>query len=112
MAKINWNPEAKFIWSTVTLSDFVESRGSATDIPKIIEKLKENFSDAGVFAIIYNENPASSTAIIKMSFPENLQKIQLSLGGIIEKDFLKLTFEKRDLTAAGKDLEGKIKDSL
>jgi nanoRNase/pAp phosphatase (c-di-AMP/oligoRNAs hydrolase) len=108
MTKINWNPEAKFIWSTVSLSDFVESRGSVADVPKIIEKLRENFNDAQTFAIIYNENPVSSTAIIKTSSLENLQKLQLTLGGQVEKDFLKLTLEKRDLIVAGKELEGKI----
>jgi nanoRNase/pAp phosphatase (c-di-AMP/oligoRNAs hydrolase) len=109
MAKINWDPQTKFVWSPVVLSDFVESRSSAVDVPKILEKLQENFSEGRIFAIIFNETPASSTALIKSFSPEDTQALQIKLGGHIEKNILKLAMEKRDLAAAGKELEEKIK---
>ena len=108
MAKINWSEKEKFVWSGVTISDLVESRSSIGDLPRVLEKLCENFSEAEIFGVIYNENPSSSLALLKAVSFEKLQELQIRLGGQIEKNFLKITLDKRDLVEAGRELEKKL----
>jgi hypothetical protein len=108
MAKLNWNEANKFVWSEISIEDFVQSRSSADDLPQIINKIKDNYSEGQFFAVIYNDTPESSLAVIKTSGTENLKELELKLGGKIEREFLKIPFPKNDLHEIGKELEKTI----
>jgi nanoRNase/pAp phosphatase (c-di-AMP/oligoRNAs hydrolase) len=93
MAKLKWDEQTKFISSTLSVEDFVQSRAKQTDVEQIITKLQENYVDGSIFAILYNDTPTSVVAKIKANRPEYLAKIESlatrknSQSGIIEISF-------------------------
>lgn len=49
MARLNWNEKKKLVWSLVSLEDFVQSRSKPSDIPFILDKIKDNYSSGKYF---------------------------------------------------------------
>jgi len=112
MSKINWNAENHLAWSPIAVEDFVQSRSSFSDLPLILEKLQENYSEGKIFMLIYNDTPQSSVALIKVSSAETAKKIYPLLRGNINKEFLEVRITNSDLEKVGNILAEKIKNIL
>lgn len=109
MAKINWHPDSKFIWSELAVEDFVQSRSTPEDLPLILEKLQENYIEGKIFAVLYNDTPLGTVVLIKAFATDTLKKIYLILGGEIKRDILRVKIEKGNLEEVGKAIENKVK---
>lgn len=109
MAKLNWAPELKLIWSELSVEDFVQSRASTTDVPLILEKLEENYSEGKIFMALYNDAPNSTIALIKTATEEKLKKIQIAFNGEIRKGVLEFKAESGNIDQVGRAIVEKIK---
>ncbi|MFA5926136.1 MAG: hypothetical protein WC831_04330 [Parcubacteria group bacterium] len=104
MARLNWDENLKFAWSLVSIEDFVQSRTKPSELPLILEKIKENFSAGKFFAILYSETLERSVALVKNTEPEFLVKIRETCGGEIKNGHLEIVFEGKNVLEAEKDL--------
>lgn len=109
MAKLNWDPDSKLVWSEISLDDFIQSRSSSADLNLILEKLQESYSEGRIFMTIHNDTPASSLACIKTADIETAKKIYLAFGGEIKRGVLEIKFGNGNLFEVGKAVEKKIK---
>jgi nanoRNase/pAp phosphatase (c-di-AMP/oligoRNAs hydrolase) len=109
MAKLNWNEQAKLVWSEITLEDFVQSRASAQDLSSVLEKLQESYSEGKIFMAIYNDTPLSSVALIKAIDNETFEHLHHALGGEIKKSALEIKIENSNLNEVGKEMAEKIR---
>lgn len=109
MAKINWEATNQIIWSFLSVEDFVQSRSTPEDVPLIIEKLEENYSEGKIFILLYNDTPSTSIALIKTASPETMKKIYPNFDGFLKRDLLTIKIERTDLVQIGKTLAEKIK---
>lgn len=109
MAKLNWDPETKLVWSEIALDDFIQSRSNPSDLVLILEKLQESYSEGKIFTVLHNDTPNSSIAYIKTADIEIAKKIYLALGGEIRRGILEIKFENGNLSEVGKIMAEKIK---
>ncbi len=109
MARLNWDENLKLAWSLVSIEDFVQSRSKPTDLPLILEKIKDNFSAGRFFAVLYSESLECSVALIKNSDSDSLKEIQKNLGGEIKNGHLEVAFEGKNVVEAEKKLLEKLK---
>lgn len=110
MAKLNWDEKSKLAWSELAVEDFVQSRASHSDIPAILEKLRENYGEGKIFMAVYADTLNSVSAKIKTSDSELLKKIHLSLDGTIKRDVLEINFPSNNLPEAAAHIVKKIKE--
>lgn len=110
MGKINWEEAGKTVWSALTVEDFVQSRSNPDNLPQVLEKLAENYSEGKFFMAVYNDTPETSIAIIKTADADLMGKIYPRLGGNIVRGVLELRFSQSNLEEIGKMLAGKIKE--
>ena len=111
MARLNWDKNLKLAWSLVSIEDFVQSRSKPTDLPLVLEKIKDNFSAGRFFAVLYSESLERSMALIKNSNSEPLKDIQKILGGEIKNGHLEIVFEGKNIVEAEKELLEKLKSA-
>ncbi|MDI6777624.1 MAG: hypothetical protein QMD77_00370 [Patescibacteria group bacterium] len=109
MARLNWDEGRKLAWSLVSIEDFVQSRSKLTDLPVILEKIKDNFSAGRFFAVLYSESLDRSVALIKNSETESLRDIQKIMGGEIKNGHLEVIFEGKNIVEAEKEFLEKMK---
>lgn len=100
MSKVNWNAKTKLIWSDLSVEDFVQSRSNQADIPQILEKLRDSYSEGKIFMIIYNDTPSTCVAVIKAN-TEILRKINSAIEGSISNDILEIKLNSSDTKEAG-----------
>lgn len=112
MAKLNWDQESGLVWAGVTIEDFIQSRSNIGDLPSIIEKIQENYSEGKIFLLVHNETPTVSLALLRAVLPEKLKRLQLIFGGEIKRDLLEFKINKGDLREAGEEIIRKIKSDL
>jgi nanoRNase/pAp phosphatase (c-di-AMP/oligoRNAs hydrolase) len=113
MAKLKWDEKSQLVWSELTLDDFIQSRASINDVPAILEKLQENYSDGKIFVLLYNDTPQTTVAKIKTASLDLLQLIHKHLDGAIDKkDFLEITLPSNNLAEIGEMLSKKIKEMM
>jgi nanoRNase/pAp phosphatase (c-di-AMP/oligoRNAs hydrolase) len=111
MARLKWDEKSQLIWSELSLEDFIQSRASINDVPAILEKLQENYSDGKIFVLIYNDTPQTSVAKIKTASSDLLQLIRKHLDGAIDKkEFLEISLPSSNLTEIGEMLSKRIKE--
>jgi nanoRNase/pAp phosphatase (c-di-AMP/oligoRNAs hydrolase) len=108
MARLNWDENTKLAWSLVSLEDFVQSRSKPTDLPLILEKIKDNFSAGRLFAVLYSESLEKSVALVKNSDSESLKDVQKILGGEIKNGYLEVIFPGKNIVEAEKELLEKL----
>ena len=112
MAKINWDEKTKLAWSALNVEDFVQSRSAPEDLPLIIEKLEENYSEGRIFMTIYNDTPQTSVVLIKPSGMEMMKKIYPQFDGTIIRGLLEIKIENSNLDEVGNAVTKKIKSVL
>jgi len=109
MAKLNWENDLKLIWSELSVEDFVQSRSSVSDVPQILEKLEENYSDGHFFMAVYNDTPNSTICTLKSVDEEDLKKLTRAMPGEIKRGILEVKMEKGNLEEVGRKVVEKIK---
>jgi nanoRNase/pAp phosphatase (c-di-AMP/oligoRNAs hydrolase) len=109
MARLNWDEKMKLAWSLVGLEDFVQSRSKPTDIPFILDKIRDNYSSGNIFAILFNEKADSVVAMIKSNQLEVLKAINfLFPQGKIQGDILIIQEEGKNILEMEKELLEKV----
>jgi nanoRNase/pAp phosphatase (c-di-AMP/oligoRNAs hydrolase) len=109
MAKIKWDEELKLAWSEITVEDFIQSRTTPENLPIILEKLQENFSEGKYFMVIYNDTVSSSAVVIKTK-PEELLRIQAVLEGEKKSGIVEAKFPSNDLEETAEKIRNKLKN--
>jgi len=110
MSHLNWDEKSRLAWTGLSVEDFVQSRSNPKDVPMILEKLQENYSEGKIFMSLYNDTPDSTVAIIKCLVPEDMQKIHNLLDGKLVRDVLEIKLTTGDLAEAGELLSKRIKE--
>ncbi len=72
MAQVKWNEQLKLIWALVTVEDLVQSRAAATDLPRVLEKIRSNYSSGNFFMILFPESTTQVKGLIKGATSESL----------------------------------------
>jgi nanoRNase/pAp phosphatase (c-di-AMP/oligoRNAs hydrolase) len=109
MAKINWEESARLAWATIGVEDFVQSRSNPADLPQILEKFQENYSEGKVFMLAYNDTPATSVALVYVSEKEELARLNKELGGrVASSQHLEMAFQNSNLDEVGELLAARI----
>jgi len=109
MAKINWEEPARLAWAVVCVEDFVQSRSNPADLPQILERFQENYSEGKIFMLVYNDTPATSIALVHISDKEELSRLNKELGGrIASSQHLEMAFQKSNLDEVGELLAARI----
>ena len=109
MARLNWNEKLKFVWSLVSIEDFVQSRTNHADLPLILERIKDNFSAGNVFAIIYSEALKKNIALVSSNDRKIIERLEKNSGGETINGLLSIIFENLDILDAEKNLLKKLK---
>jgi len=113
MAKINWEEEIQLVWSAISVEDLVQSRGTISDLPIVLEKIQESYSEGKFFMTIYNDTPQSSVALIKTKASKLAQKIYPFLNGNFQNGILEIKIEEeKNLEKTGLALTRKIQKLL
>jgi nanoRNase/pAp phosphatase (c-di-AMP/oligoRNAs hydrolase) len=108
MARLNWDEKIGLAWSMISIEDFVQSRTKPTELPLILEKIKDNFSAGKFFVILYSETLDKSIAVLKTSELESLAQVQKKCGGEASNGHLKIVFNGKNILEAEKELLGKL----
>lgn len=108
MSKLSWEEKTKLVWANLTLEDFVQSRNTPENLPIILEKLQENYSDGQIFMLIYNDTPNTALALIRISEVELLRKLATLFGVTANNEFLKIKLPESDLILTAKIIRDKI----
>ena len=110
MAKLKLEESVKLVWSELTIEDFVYSRTRPEDLPVILEKLKENYSEGKTFLCLFNNTPESTVALVKATSPELLKKLAVAFSGEIKQEILEIKINSGNMTETGKVVVDKIKE--
>lgn len=109
MAKINWDENARLAWSALSVEDFVQSRSTPEDLPLILEKLQENYSEGKIFMVVYNDTLQTSVCLVKTASMEEMKKVYPQLDGNIKRGVLEIKIENPNLIEVGRAVAEKIK---
>lgn len=72
MAQVKWNENLKLIWAFVSIEDLVQARSRVEDLPAVLEKIKNNYSSAHLFMILYPETNGIVQGLVKGASNEAL----------------------------------------
>lgn len=111
MSKLNWEEKTKLAWSALTLDDFVQSRTTPENLPVILEKLQENYSEGQFFMLAWNDTPTSSLVLIKCANSEALPQLSHLFGVAPEGELLRLRSNDGDPANSARAIYEKL-DSL
>lgn len=101
MAQVKWNENLKLIWALVSIEDLVQSRAVATDLPRVLEKIRSNYSSGNFFMILYPESHTTIRGLIKASSTESLALLAERFGeGQLHGDTLEFTLTLNSLDEA------------
>ncbi|MDP2838057.1 MAG: hypothetical protein Q8O53_02170 [Candidatus Moranbacteria bacterium] len=101
MAGVKWNEELKLIWALVTVEDLVQSRAHADDLPRVLEKIRGNYSSGQFFLILYPESHIQVKGLIKAASSESLTLLSERFKeGVLHGDTLEFTLAVNSLDEA------------
>jgi hypothetical protein len=113
MARLFWEEDLALAWAPVYLEDFVQSRSNPSDIPFILDKIKENYSAGRLFMVLYNETAGQVRGVIKGSnSSDQLKKIAAALGTATNSDSCEFHEQAADTTEAGQRVVAKLRALL
>ncbi len=72
MAGVKWDENLKLIWALVTVEDLVQARASVADLPRVLEKIRNNYSSGSYFLMLYPESSTQIRGLIKTATHESL----------------------------------------
>jgi nanoRNase/pAp phosphatase (c-di-AMP/oligoRNAs hydrolase) len=108
MARLKWDEKLKMVWAPVFLEDFVQSRSNPKELPFILEKIKDNYSNGRLFLVFYDETPQIISGMVKCAWPEDAGKVAALLDGQISQDVVKFNIPEKNMADAEKEIIDKI----
>ncbi len=75
MGNIRTHEALRLMWAPVTLEDLVESRSKSEDLPVVLDKIRNNYAGATVFALFFKESATSMRVFIKSQQENRLEHI-------------------------------------
>ena len=112
MARLFWEDDMGLAWAPVYIEDFVQSRSNLSDVPFILDKIKENYSAGKIFMVLYNENAGQVHGIVKCGNIEQLKKTAEALGVKVTGEVCEFFEEANDTTEAGQRIVEKLRTQL
>ncbi|MEI7890486.1 MAG: DHH family phosphoesterase [bacterium] len=112
MARLFWEDEIALAWAPVFLEDFVQSRSKPSDVPFILDKIKENYSAGKIFMVLYNKEVGQVHGVVKCINNEQLKKISEILEVRIVGDMCEFSEQSTDTKESGQRIVEKIKAAL
>lgn len=112
MARLQWENDLELVWAPVYLEDFVQSRSNPTDVPFILDKIKENYSAGKFFMVLYSENIGQINGVIKGGSDEQIRAIAQLLEGKCLGDTCQFNLQSEDTNQAGISVVEKIRALL
>ncbi len=112
MARLYWEEGISLAWAPVYLEDFVQSRSNPSDIPFILDKIRENYSAGKIFMVLYNENAGTVRGMIKCNTRELMKAVADALGFEANGDSCEFKEEANDTTEAGQRIVEKLKGKM
>lgn len=70
MAQVKWDENLKLIWASVSIEDLVQTRARVEDLPQVLEKIKNNYSSAHLFMLIYSETKELARGLVRANSSE------------------------------------------
>ena len=112
MSRLFWEDDLGMAWAPVYIEDFVQSRSNPTDVPFILDKIKENYSAGKLFMVLFNETAGEVRGIIKCTNEEQLKKIAEIMEVKANGDVCEFKQEAVDTTEAGQRVVEKLRAGL
>ena len=112
MSRLFWEDDLGMAWAPVYIEDFVQSRSNPSDVPFILDKIKENYSAGRIFMVLFNETAGEVRGIIKCVNEEQLKKIAEIMEVKAEGDVCEFKQEAVDTTEAGQRIVEKLRSGL
>ena len=112
MARLFWEDNIGLSWAPVYLEDFVQSRSNPSDIPFILDKIRENYSAGKMFMVLYNETAGQVRGVIKCANSDQLKKMADIVGATCVGDTCQFSEEASDTSDAGKRMVEKLNAAL
>lgn len=113
MAQVKWNENLKLIWAQVSVEDLVQSRAAAADLPRVLEKIRSNYSSGSLFMIMYPESQSRVKGLIKAANGEGLTLLaERFKEGELHGDTLEFTLSANSLDEAEHLAIAKLQDIL
>jgi len=112
MARLYWEDDISLAWAPVYIEDFVQSRSNPSDIPFILDKIKENYSAGKIFMVLYNETAGKIRGIIKCNNSDHLKKISQIMEAKISGEICEFCEDANDTTEAGQRAVEKLRTQL
>lgn len=108
MSRLKWDEKLKLVWAQVFLEDFVQSRSNPNELPFILEKIKDNYSEGKIFLALYNESEDILAGVIKCDNPEDTNKISSLLNGKIIQDIITFKMAGKNIAEAEREIIEKL----
>lgn len=112
MARLYWEDDIALAWAPVFLEDFVQSRSKPSDVPFILDKVRENYSAGKIFMVLYNEEVGMVKGVIKCINAEQIKKVAEILEVKSIGDTCEFSQISTDTTEAGQRVIEKLKAGL
>lgn len=105
MANIKWNEKLSLIWGTVSIEDFVQARAKTTDLPLVLEKIRQNYQTAKMYMLLHQEDKQT----VRVLLAGGQADITETLSGIFPGtehfgDYLSFVLSKDSLEGAEEEL--------
>jgi nanoRNase/pAp phosphatase (c-di-AMP/oligoRNAs hydrolase) len=108
MARMNWDEERKLAWSLVGIEDFVQSRSNINDIPLVLEKIRDNYSEGKIFLVLYNEKENVIAGLAKFASVEAAKKFAISIGAEVKNESVSFKITDKNILEAEKEVLEKL----
>ncbi len=112
MARLYWEDDIALAWAPVFLEDFVQSRSKPSDVPFILDRVKENYSAGKIFMVLYNETAGEVKGVIKCISTDQTKKIAEILEAKMIGEVCEFSMQSDDTTQAGKNIVEKLRTGL
>lgn len=112
MARLFWEDDMGLAWAPIYLEDFVQSRSNPNDVAFILDKVRENYSAAKLFMVLYSETAGQVRGVVKGNNGDQLRKIAEILGAQIKGDLCEFVEQSDDTTEAGQRIVEKLRAAL
>jgi len=103
MARLNWDDSKKFIWSLLSVEDFLKSRAEQNMVPMILEELQRNYTKGRIFGIFYGKDSENTFGYFAIDNARALDALAEEYNVKPTNNVLKIDFKNKNLLKAEKD---------
>ena len=112
MANLKYDQDNKLVWTTLTLEDFIQTRTQPGYLPEILTKIKSNYSEGKIFAVIYQEEAEQFKSVLSVNSGLILKKLTGLPEFKTENNLISYQFPATNLDEAEKNFITQIKNIL